>query len=245
MRATAQSDAEGRYQFRVGPGRYTVQGFGSQLRAQGGEAVTIEVKQEAEIVRDVTLEVPTPEKTFKGIVVEKTATGERPVAQARIVVWPLGSSGGWRTDDQGRFEFMRKTGELLLLAYSEEEGLASFSSVPADRDNATLIISKAATITGRIVDTDGKPRARNRVGIWLGPLDDYSSRLGVSFLCDEQGRFTFRGAPPRSHGEISAPHDRDGRGRTTRSRTVAPFEVPDLDPIEVPDLVVPVEKPAR
>ena len=58
-RATMASDAVGRYQFRVGPGRYTVQGIKSQSRAQGGEDVTIEVKQEAEIVHDVTLKVPT------------------------------------------------------------------------------------------------------------------------------------------------------------------------------------------
>ena len=117
--------------------------------------------------------------------------------------------------------------------------------MPADSDNATVIVSKAATITGRVIDTDGKPRARNRVGIWLAPIDDYSTRFGVNFRCDDQGRFTFRAAPPRSHGELSAPHDRDGSGRTTRSRTVAPFDIPDLDAVEIPDLVVPVEKPGR
>ena len=40
MRATMASDALGRYQFRVGPGRYTVEGFNTQLRSQGGEDVT-------------------------------------------------------------------------------------------------------------------------------------------------------------------------------------------------------------
>ena len=54
MRATAKSNALGRYQFRVGPGRYTVQGFNDE--SQAGEDVTIEVKQEAEIVRDVALQ---------------------------------------------------------------------------------------------------------------------------------------------------------------------------------------------
>ena len=32
---------------------------------------------------------------------------------------------------------MRKPGEIILFAYSEEKGLASFTPVPADRDNAT------------------------------------------------------------------------------------------------------------
>ena len=107
-----------------------------------------------------------------------------------------------------------------------------------------LIVSKAATITGRVIDTDGKPRARNRIGIRLSPFDDYSTRFGVNFICDDQGRFTFKGAPARSQGEMSAPHDRDGRGRTTR-RTVTPFEVLDADTVEIPDLIVPAEKRLR
>ena len=61
--------------------------------------------------------------------------------------------------------------------------------------------------------------------------------------CDEQGGFTFKGAPAGSNGELSAPHDRDANGRRTRVRTVMPFDVPDLDPVEVPDLVVPAQKP--
>ena len=56
----------------------------------------------------MALKVSSPEKTFKGIVAEMTATGERPVAKARIILWPLGSSNNnTNADDQGRFEIMR------------------------------------------------------------------------------------------------------------------------------------------
>ena len=65
MRATAKSDDQGRYQFRVGPGRDLLRAFNSESR-EAGEDVTIEVKQEAEIVRDVTLKVPKPEKDPQG-----------------------------------------------------------------------------------------------------------------------------------------------------------------------------------
>ena len=178
------------------------------------------------------------------VIAEMTATGERPVAKARIISWPLGSSSANTTaDDQGRFEIMRKPGEIVLFAYSEEAILAGFMPVRADRDNATVLVSKAASITGRVIDTDGKPRARNRIGIRLSPYDDYSTQFGVSFICDDDGRFTFKGAPAKSQGEVSASHDRDGRGRTTRARTVTPFEVTDADALEIPDLIVPAEKP--
>ena len=34
-------------------------------------------------------------------------------------------------------------------------------------------------------------------------------------------------------------------GRRTRARTVMPFDVVGLDPVEVPDLVIPAQKPER
>src|SRR5262249_8035328 len=158
--------------FRVGPGRFAVRGFNGKSRAEGGEDVTIDVKREAEIVHDVTLKVPSDERRLKGVVVEKTATGDRPVTRARIILWPLASTGGTTANDQARFEIMRKPGEFLLFAYSEEKGLASFTSVPADSDDVRVVVSKAVTVSGRVIDTDGKVRGRNRVGIRLAPLHD-------------------------------------------------------------------------
>ena len=182
--------------------------------------MTIEVKQEAEIVHDVTLKLPPSERILQGNRGGEDRDGRAAGRQGadhhlaavghRMPIRRPTTRGGSRScGSPARFSFSR---------ISEEEGLAASPPVPADRDNVKLIVSKAATVTGRVIDTDGKPRARNRVGIWLAPIDDYSTRFGVSFLCDEQGRFTFKAAPPRSHGELSAPHDRDGRGRTTRSR---------------------------
>ena len=57
-------------------------------------------------------------------------------------------------------------------------------------------------------------------------------------MTDEDGRFTYRDAPVGSTGEIEAFHETvtapnegfDRRG----PRTVVPFEVRDLDPIERP-----------
>jgi beta-lactamase regulating signal transducer with metallopeptidase domain len=48
------ADASGRYHFRVGPGRYTL----LSLNAGGTKPLVVEVKNEAEIVRDLTLKGP-------------------------------------------------------------------------------------------------------------------------------------------------------------------------------------------
>ncbi len=239
MRGTTTTDAEGRYQFRVGPGRYTVQ---SANGLQVPETVSVEVKNEPEIDRDLTLKVSTPEPIFKGIVVEKTATGERPVAKARIMASPFGTSVA--ADEQGRFELERKPGAVVLYAYSEDKGLAGFITFSAGEDHGRVVISKAASVTGRVIDTQGKPRARSRVGVRLSPARDASSRFGFTIMCDEQGHFSLRWAPAGSEGELSAPHLKDANGRLTRARTVMPFDVDDLEPVEVPDLVVPAEKAA-
>jgi hypothetical protein len=245
-RALTTTDANGRYQFRVGPGSFTVEGMNSQY--QGIETVAVDVKNESELVRDVTLKLSRPETIFNGVVFEKTPTGERPFAKAVIIVWPLGLSNDRpRTDDQGRFELIRKPGEMFLYAYSADQGLAGFTAVSADSDHGKVTISKAASIFGRVIDTSGNPQARHRVGVRLasGPFYRSSGEFGITIVCDEQGRFSFTGAPSGSHGELSAPHDKDPNGRRTRARTVMPFDVVGLDPVEVPDLIIPAQKPER
>ena len=131
------------------------------------ETVVSGGEERAGIVRDLTLKVSPPETIFKGVVVEKTPTGERPVAKARIMAWPLGTSVA--ADEQGRFELKRKPGAIVLYAYSDDQGLAGFTAVSADADNGKFLISKAASVTGRMIDTEGKPQARHRVGVRLSP----------------------------------------------------------------------------
>ena len=144
----------------------------------------------------------------------------------------------------------RTPGEnTILYAYLADQGLGGFAPIPADGDNLKLILSRSATVTGRVIDTNGKPQAWHRVGIRLanGPLHATSARFDINLRADEHGQFTFKGVPVRSEGELSAPHQdhRDSVGRTTKARTVIAFAVSDLEPVEVPDLVVPAEKPTN
>ncbi len=68
-------------------------------------------------------------------------------------------------------------------------------------------------------------------------------------MTDDQGRFTYRDAPVGSSGEIAAYHQRDIPPLLTSlargPRSVVTFEVRDLDPIQVPDLIVPAAKVAK
>ena len=242
---TTSTDAEGRYQLHVGPGRY-------QLGTRGvdpGHALAIDVHNEPEIVRDLVADARAPESYLKGVVVEKTPTGDRPVAGALAFRWPV--YGVHKTDNDGRFMFEQTAGETTVYAYSPGKGLAGFATVPAGAEIARVVVSPTATVSGRVVDTSGKPRARQRLRVQVARAPYASSpHFAVSaVVTDEDGRFTYRDAPVGSTGELEAFHEpltATNEGFERRGpRTVVPFEVRDLDPIAVPDLVVPVPKIAR
>ena len=77
---TSTADADGRYHFRVGPGRYSLR----SANAGGTEPLTVEVNNEAEIVRDLALAGTVRDTYFSGVVLEKTPAGDRPVAGAAV-----------------------------------------------------------------------------------------------------------------------------------------------------------------
>jgi beta-lactamase regulating signal transducer with metallopeptidase domain/protocatechuate 3,4-dioxygenase beta subunit len=236
------TDSQGRYQIRVGPGRYLLRTADSD----GDESPTIEVKDEAEIVRDLATNgsVRGREAFLKGLVVEKTATGERPVAGALAFRWPV--LGSRRTDEEGKFLFEQTPGETIAYAYCPEKSLAGFSRLlPANADNVKVVLSPTATVTGRVIDSNGKPRAGQRVGVRLASGSARRFEFPVSaVVTDHQGRFTYKDAPPGSTGEFVVTHEREDLF-ASGPHTVVPFEVRDPDPIQVADLIVPPERPDK
>jgi len=115
-----------------------------------------------------------------------------------------------------------------------------------------VVVTPTATVTGRIIDSNGKPRAKQRVRVELakGPYSVSPAHFAVSsVVTDDQGRFTYRDAPVGSAGELAAFHQKDGPDimpfEVRGPRTVVAFEIRDLEPVEVPDLVVPADKTAK
>jgi beta-lactamase regulating signal transducer with metallopeptidase domain/protocatechuate 3,4-dioxygenase beta subunit len=244
---TTSTDTQGHFQLRVGPGKYSLLTQGSGPN----HAVALEVRDEPEIVRDLVADNGTQrtEKFLSGVVIEKTPTGDRPVAGALAFRWPV--TGAHRTDSEGRFIVDQTPGETTLFAFSPGKKLAGFAIVPDGADSARVFVSRTATITGRVVTSDGKPHAKQRIRVQVA-RDQYaaSPRFAVwGIVTDEEGRFTFEDAPVRSVGEIEAFHGLTDPTRlgfdSSRARTVVPFEVHDVDPIQLPDIVLPAEKPVK
>jgi len=241
---SSTADADGRYHFRVGPGRYSLR----SPNAGGSEPLKVEVKQEAEIVRDLALKGPARETYFSGVIIEKTPTGDRPVARATVHRLRAGFDGTYnssRADDEGRFRMLRTPGEWILYATSPERSLAGLMPPPAEVDNVRFVISKAPRLTGRVIDANGTPQAARNVGVRIDSGPDFAraGHLGFGIRTDDQGRFTVTTAPVGSQGELSVFHQKNVTWSTPR--TVVRFAVSDTDPVEIPDLVVPVEKPTK
>ena len=115
------TDAQGHYQFRVGPGRYEL----ATARVDDSESVPVDVQNQEEIVHDLAIKARARETYLSGVVVEKTATGERPVGGALAFRWPV--CGLPRTDEQGRFMVERTPGETTFYTFC-----------PASRSPASL-----------------------------------------------------------------------------------------------------------
>jgi beta-lactamase regulating signal transducer with metallopeptidase domain len=241
------TDAQGNYQLRVARGRYRLQTEGSD----DAEQAVIEVKNEADLVYDLAAQVPAIETFIKGVVIESTALGDRPVAGALAFRWPVYSAS--RTDEHGTFMVERPTGETIFYAYCPDRRLAGFTRVlPADTNNVKVLVSQTGTVTGRVVDSNGKARANQRIGVRLtnGKSRHYEFNAS-SVVTDEQGRFTYKDGPVGSAGEFVAYHRNDPTtigpliDRGARARTVVQFEIRDLDPVQIADLVVPADRPPR
>ena len=72
------TDAEGRYRFRVGRGRYELRG------PNRGSSEKIEVRGEPGIVRDFSVDAEPVSRPLTGRAIEKMAAGERPLADAIV-----------------------------------------------------------------------------------------------------------------------------------------------------------------
>ena len=199
---SSTADADGRYHFRVGPGRYTLR----SPNAGGTEPLTVEVKNEAEIVRDLALTGPARDTYLSGVVIEKTPTGDRPVAGATVRRLRAGvdnSSSPSTADDQGRFRMLRVPGERNLYGVSPDRSLAGLMPLPAEADNVRLVVSKAPTITGRVIDSNGTPQAARSIRVSIGPDDHRSGHQVFVTGTDDQGRFKVSAAPVGSNVEVS------------------------------------------
>ena len=88
---------------------------------------------------------------------------------------------------------MEQTGsDTLLYAFYPDHSLAGFATISTGADTVKLVLSRTATITGRVIDSNGQPWARQRVRVELahGNFEFAPAHFAVSaVMTDDQGRY--------------------------------------------------------
>jgi Carboxypeptidase regulatory-like domain len=194
----ADTDNDGRYSFRIGPGDYELIGprqsdsepVREQFKVAGGQ----------QIQKDFVLRrVDRPSRTLRGLVRARQLDG--PLIAGAIVV---GEAIGARhpptqgsADDRGRFELPRPFGRSFVYGRNPKGDLAGYATAGEDDENEVTIVAKpAATVRGRVVDSTGKPRAGVTVICGMYPhfeAADGPGGAGQTTVTNAEGQFAIPG----------------------------------------------------
>ena len=198
-----ETDADGRYAIRVGAGSYVL----AYLEPRHRKDIT--VKSEEAIETDLKIDSLNT-GVLKGLVLAGGLDG-KPVRDAFI----KGESEEQGTfnfgsfehdaDEQGQFEVERLRVKASVYARNPAGTLATIVTVGEDDDKATILLTDAGRIKGRLVDASGKPVAGMRVD-WLllmGPTTEANPRASLAATTDDAGRFTLLGVVPGAECQIS------------------------------------------
>ncbi len=209
MQQQATTDEEGRFEFFVGPGEYSL-GGPSQAKPK-----KFEIINEPEFVFDFSL--PRPETgPFAGLVV--TGNPPQPVDGAIIVgkyrsQRYSGRDLRLKADEQGRFAGERALHTTVLRATSHDGKLSGIIEIGPEDEKATIPIGPVAAASARIVDAvTGEALADTKV--WWGRRvhkgdDDapWETAWGGTVVTDSQGRFELHGMVVGQEYWLSVPRD--------------------------------------
>lgn len=205
----------------------------------------------AEVVEgDLVSLVLGPGWTLRGTVVERS--NGRPVAGAEITVAPL-ITGGFHDPEEPR-RLHRTTTSDENGAYEVPDLEANFYRIQAEaegfgravRDRISvgldgraspevhLYLSPGATLSGRVLDPDGRPLEGAQVGVGPGGiptnLEAWMNLGDAGGKTDEAGHFEIRGIPANPSYEVSVRHEDFASAwiedvRVAEGRRSAPLEV--------------------
>jgi protocatechuate 3,4-dioxygenase beta subunit len=242
---TGSAGVDGRYVFRVGPGRYWLSARNPNLQVSP-PAILIDIGDEESIEQDVRIVgEPRPPQVVSMSMISGAVTDPdgRPIAGA--IIWginpyrtPAAMAFEAVSDDKGHFGGHLSWPATLVYAYSSDRSLATFRLIKPHEDKILLNLTPSVTARGRVVDRSGKPRAGVVVSVdWLMKQGghDFSNYATTSLKTDADGRYSLGGLPVGASLQFGL--DRSDEG------TFQPFEATRSGTIEVKDIVL--DEPAR
>ncbi len=185
----SQVDDKGIYEFRVGPGRFTLHlpNMNSQTKPND-----INVTGQPELVYDVN--APRPDQLRVSGRIVNAADGKK-VAGAIINGEPIGATGyagiEAHADGQGQFSMVRMsdTEKYGYYVRAPESDLAAVAIVPSSSSDLTFALHPAASVVGFVYDTQGKPVVGEKVTAILGCSDEGCTGINANAVTDKSGRY--------------------------------------------------------
>jgi hypothetical protein len=231
----SKTDADGRFDFRVGPGRYEL--FG----AEQVKPVKITVTNQAQV--EVNLHAPRVETgALKGLVI--TGTPPAPVPGARVAgVYKASVAArdfAVTTNAEGRFDGERQRHRLVLHANSADGKLAAVVEVGPDDATVTIPLTKTATAKGRLLDGEtGEPMADREivygvnVPVGDGPNPPFRTAFGGSVKTDRAGRFELKGLVAGQKYVVNVTIEKDQSWRGVQTLLPSVGEAIDLGDVRL------------
>jgi RNA polymerase sigma factor (sigma-70 family) len=222
----ARTDDDGRYRFRVGPGEYQIAGPDMKF-------ADLTVGNEAMITRDFRLP-RLPRGPFELTIRKPDGS---PAAGA-LVPW-IGLQQV-RADDRGRVQTVRNREPMLAYAHDSAANLAGFTVIGADDEAASVALKSAATATGRVVGTDGRPRMNCTVtAVVRSPAhQDQMLYVILSTYSGPGGLFSLPGLAEGTTCSIIVCN-----GMTCGIKPAKEFAVTGPGPISLGDVAAPPDRP--
>jgi len=190
---TAMSDEHGRFELRVGAGKFDIHG------PNQSEVEKFEIHDEAE--REFNFHAVRPEK---GVLAGLIVTGEPPQAVAAAEVIGIyrhpraGRDLAAVADEKGAFSVERELHRTVLHARSPDGRLAGVVQIEPDDETVTIPLRPLATASGRLIDaTTRQPLPEQEIvyGVKVPVGDDnapWRTSFGGTTTTDDDGRFELR-----------------------------------------------------
>ena len=188
----AMTDAEGRFEFFVGPGKFDIRG------PNQSKVEKYEIQDEPE--KEFNFHMPRPEKgILKGLVV----AGEPPKPVVGAIVhgierWHFGGDLQAVTDDTGRFEMERNLHPATIYVTNEDGSLAGLAEIDSDARLMIVPLKPTATATGILFDeaTDA-PLADQEIvfgiNVHMGDKNaPFRTAFGGTVRTDAEGKFQLK-----------------------------------------------------
>ncbi len=189
-----RTDKDGIARILLIPGEYRVQHV-SKHREYGTTKVDKAVTVVEGKTEKLTVQLgPVPKIT--GVVKDQAG---KPVAGAKVRLLPVGHEDNV-TDENGHFKAIWQIhgwspDTFYLIARHEGCNLAAAVEIEKVAGKIDVKLQPAATITGLVVDPDGKPITGARINVNL-QVSDWGSPIGKSVKTNAKGRYKANALPP-------------------------------------------------